>query len=91
MNTSDTPRTDKLVEDWDYSPIPKILEAHARTLERELNAAQKIIRQQQLMDEDMLALKERINRLQDAGDAMASLLDGIGEADTWREAKEEKP
>jgi hypothetical protein len=35
--------------------------------------------------------EERINRLEDAGDAMASLLDGIGEADTWRESKETKP
>jgi hypothetical protein len=39
-------------------------------LERELNAANAIIRQQQLLDEENLSLKQRIKRLQEAGDAM---------------------
>lgn len=30
-----TPETDSLVEKWDYSPIPKVMEAHARNLERQ--------------------------------------------------------
>ncbi len=44
MSDIPTPRTDKLVEQWDYSPIPKVMEAHARTLERELAAANERIR-----------------------------------------------
>lgn len=34
-----TPRTDALVEQWDFSPLPKVMEAHARQLERELEEA----------------------------------------------------
>ena len=37
-----------------------------RRLERELNAANSIIRQQQLLDEENLRLKERIKRLEEA-------------------------
>ncbi len=40
----DTPRTDWLLEEWDYSPPPKVMEAHAKELERELEAANKRIR-----------------------------------------------
>jgi hypothetical protein len=42
-----------------------------RSLERELTAANSIIRQQQLLDEETLRLQERIKRLEEAGDAMA--------------------
>jgi len=35
--------------------------------------------------------KAYAERLEDAGDSMAYLIPGIGEADTWREAKETKP
>jgi hypothetical protein len=37
-----------------------------RRFERELNAANAIIRQQQLLDEENLRLKERIKRLEEA-------------------------
>jgi hypothetical protein len=37
-----------------------------RRLERELNAANSIIRQQQLLDEENLRLQERIKRLEEA-------------------------
>ena len=37
-----------------------------RRLERELNAANAIIRQQQLLDEENLRLKDRIKRLEDS-------------------------
>ncbi len=37
-----------------------------RMIERELNAANAIIRQQQLLDEDNLRLQERIERLEEA-------------------------
>ncbi len=39
-----------------------------RRLERELNAANAIIRQQQLLDEENLRLQERIKRLEEALD-----------------------
>jgi hypothetical protein len=39
-----------------------------RRLERELNEANTIIRQQQLLDEENLRLKERIKRLEEALD-----------------------
>jgi hypothetical protein len=38
----------------------------AQELERELNAANSIIRQQQLLDEENLALRQRIKRLESA-------------------------
>jgi hypothetical protein len=41
-----------------------------RRLERELHAANSIIRQQQLLDEENLRLQDRIKRLEEAGDAM---------------------
>ena len=40
-------------------------------IERELNAANAIIRQQQLLEEENLRLQERIKRLEEAGDALA--------------------
>jgi hypothetical protein len=63
-----------------------------RRLERELNAANAIIRQQQLLDEENLRLQERIKRLEEAGDALANtqtydLLATVN----WRKAKEDKP
>jgi hypothetical protein len=61
-------------------------------LERELNAANAIIRQQQLLEEENLRLKDRIKRLEEAGDAMVN--EGWNEphlAGEWRKAKEDKP
>jgi hypothetical protein len=45
-----------------------------RRLERELNAANAIIRQQQLLDEENLRLQERIKRLEEAGDVIKASL-----------------
>lgn len=39
MKERETPETDALVEKWDYSPIPKVMEAHARNLERQRDEA----------------------------------------------------
>ena len=61
---SDTPRTDAeafLPHDSKYRVCDVDL---ARTLERELNAANVIIRQQQLLEEKNLRLQERIKRLE---------------------------
>jgi hypothetical protein len=67
---SDTPRTnDAEYLSYDSEP-PQSLEmvdvAFARQLERELNAANAIIKQQQLLDEENLRLQERIKRLEEA-------------------------
>jgi len=41
-----------------------------RRLERQLNAANAIIRQQQLLDEENLRLQDRIKRLEEENDAL---------------------
>jgi hypothetical protein len=68
-----------------------------RRLERELNASNAIIRQQQLLDEENLRLQDRIKRLEEAGDEMHRYI--FDQTNTrwiicaiqWREAKEAKP
>jgi hypothetical protein len=65
-------------------------------LERELNAANAIIRQQQLLHEENLRLQDRIKRLEEAGDEMhryITVTRGLLPecANDWREAKEAKP
>ena len=67
---SDTPRTDAEAF-WPHDSQYKVCDAvFARQLEGELNAANAIIRQQQLLDEENLRLQERIKRLEEAGDAL---------------------
>jgi archaellum component FlaC len=90
---SDTPRTD----DAEYlsfdSEPPQSLEmvdvAFARQLERELNAANAIIKQQQLLDEENLRLKERIKRLDETLEAVTDKLDGAW--GIYMKFKEAKP
>jgi len=61
-------------------------------IERELNAANSIIRQQQLLDEENLRLQERIKRLEEAGDALAKTQTyDLPETVNWRKAKGAKP
>jgi len=95
---SDTPRTDAHNwKDGDYDDPLHAFYDFARQLERELNAANAIIRQQQLLDEENLRLQERIKRLEEAGDAMEKYI--FDQTNTrfiicaiqWREAKEAKP
>jgi hypothetical protein len=62
-----------------------------RRLERELNAANTIIRQQQLLDEANLRLQERIKRLEEAGDEAICPLEYAARVRIWTEAKEAKP
>ena len=62
-----------------------------RRLEREFNAANAIIRQQQLLDEENLRLQERIKRLEEAGDEMDQWTSEYGPIYRWRKAKENKP
>jgi hypothetical protein len=90
----DTPRTDAeafLPHDSKY----RVCDADfARNLERELNAANSIIRQQQLLDEENLRLQDRIKRLEEAGDALCAAAAFMGwhmEIEKWNKAKEAKP
>jgi hypothetical protein len=87
---SDTPRTDAeafLPHDSKY----RVCDADfARQLERELNSANTIIRQQQLLDEENLRLQERIKRLEEAGDALANNHNPFTFID-WLKAKEDQP
>ena len=93
---SDTPRTDAEAF-WPHDSQYKVCDAvFARQLEGELNAANAIIRQQQLLDEENLRLQDRIKRLEEAGDAMVSHakalgMDGTGLVKRWSKAKEAKP
>jgi hypothetical protein len=63
---SDTPRTDAAWKPDGGDGYPTVDVDLARQLERELNAANAIIRQQQLLDEENLRLQERIKRLEEA-------------------------
>jgi len=91
---SDTPRTEAEVNRT-HGPLDNIVTIDAdfaAQLERELNAANAIIRQQQLLDEENLRLQERIKRLEEAGDALAKTQTyDLPETVNWRKAKEAKP
>ena len=65
---SETPRTDQMekLAYWFNDDMTPVCESRfVRSLERELNAANAIIKQQQLLDEENLRLQERIKRLED--------------------------
>ena len=78
---SDTPRTDAEAF-WPHDSNYKVCDAvFARQLEGELNSANQIIRQQQLLQEENLRLQDRIKQLEEENDSMrADLL-------LWRESK----
>jgi hypothetical protein len=85
---TNTPRTENY--DWSFH----LLFAEAQKMERELNAANSIIRQQQLLDEENLRLQERIKRLEEAGDALCAAAAFMGwhmEIEKWNKSKEAKP
>jgi hypothetical protein len=86
---SDTPRTDAEAF-WPHDSQYKVCDAvFARQLEGELNAANAIIKQQQLLDEENLRLQEHIKRLEEAGDALANNHNPFTFID-WLKAKEAK-
>ena len=77
---SDTPRMQSALLDAPDAGFGNIWRVGC-DIERELNAANAIIRQQHLLDEDNMRLTERIKRLEEENDLMrADLL-------LWREAK----
>jgi hypothetical protein len=91
---SDTPRTDEAY----FEPHATMydLAGEMKLMERELNAANSIIRQQQLLDEENLRLQDRIKRLEEAGDALYEGWIGYGftkdkHLAAWLKAKEAKP
>jgi hypothetical protein len=64
-----------------------------RMIERELNASNAIIRQQQLLDEANLRLQDRIKRLEEGGRlalGYASKGDFESADEVWLKAKEDK-
>ena len=64
-----------------------------RRIERELHAANSIIRQQQLLDEENLRLQDRIERLEEGGGlalGYASKGDFESADEVWLKAKEVK-
>ena len=88
---SDTPRTDAEEYESQDEPVVKLgaVDADfARTLERELNAANESFRK---LNIHTLNLVDRIRRLEEAGDALASwtIPNGNSHVD-WRKAKEAK-
>jgi hypothetical protein len=61
-----------------------------RRIERELNAANAIIRQQQLLDEENLRLQDRIKRLEEGGDEAIYKTNLFDREAHWNKAKEDK-
>ena len=88
---SDTPRMQSALLDAPDAGFANIWRVGC-DIERELNAANAIIRQQQLLEEENLRLQERIKRLEEAGDALAKTQTyDLLETVNWRKAKEAKP
>jgi len=86
---SDTPRTDAEAF-WPHDSKEKVCDAvFARQLEGELNAANAIIRQQQLLQEENLRLQGRIKRLEETLEAVTDKLDNAW--GIYMQFKEAKP
>ena len=87
---SDTPRTDKIMFTVDVCDGEDVVNLwFARNLERELNAANAIIRQQQLLQEENLRLQDRIKRLEETLEAVTDKLDNAW--GIYMQFKEAKP
>ena len=77
-----------------------VLEKQLKQANEHLNGSNKIIRQQQLLDEENLMLEERIKRLEEAGDALYANCDPsrwdstataarkLSDQNAWRKSKE---
>jgi len=84
---SDTPRTDAHNwKDGDYDDPLHAFYDFACQLERELNAANSIIRQQQLLDEENLRLKKRIKMLEVVERLSTAQMDYIQQLETENDA-----
>lgn len=78
----ETPRTDAWK--WTNDPIDELY-GFARQLEHELNVANAIIRQQQLLDEENLRLQERIKRLEDCIETAWGIIANVSGGDWTRQ------
>ena len=83
---SSTPRTDEVWERFGTDTTGELepdveFSTLARQLERELNESNKIIRQQQLLDEENLMLKHRIKQLEEALEATAMIIGPPGHSE----------
>ena len=87
---SDTPRTDAAWKPDGGDGYPTVDVDVARQLERELTAANSIIRQQQLLDEENLRLQDHIKRLEEAGDEMEKYCRNYYSSNRWLKAREAK-
>jgi hypothetical protein len=104
ISMSETPRTDEELDHiqnvyhhWVCRPIVKVDEdkcvvdaKFAKQLEIELNEANSIIRQQQLLDEENLRLRQRIKRLEEVGDEMRVWCNDKKSCEQWDKIKEDK-
>jgi len=96
---SDTPRTDKVLYSVDVCDGEDVVNIEfARTLERELNVAnlqmELLTKSNFQLREGRLELKQRIKRLEEAGDALCAAAAFMGwhmEIENWNKAKEAKP
>lgn len=100
----DTPRTDAAYAASTGAGIYELFK-ESQDIERELNAANQIIRQQQLLEEENLRLKdkiaqlyawvqeqkERIQRLEEVAEDLVEQNDIYIRRQEWRKAKEAKP
>lgn len=75
---------------YDVQELAKFMVELSQQLEVELNGSNKIIRQQQLLDEKNLMLMERIKRLEEAGQELLFDNDNMANIYRWHKAKEVK-
>ena len=75
---------------YDVQELAKFMVELSQQLEVELNGSNKIIRQQQLLDEKNLMLMERIKRLEEAGQELLFDNDNMANIYRWHKAKEGK-
>ncbi len=75
---------------YDVVELAKFMVELSQQLECELNGSNKIIRQQQLLDEKNLMLEERIKRLEEAGQELLYDNDNMANIYRWHKAKENK-
>ena len=85
---SDTPRMQSAILAYRHAGFANIWKVGC-DIERELNSANTIIRQQQLLDEENLRLQERIKRLEETLEGVTDKIDNAW--GIYMKFKEAKP
>ncbi len=85
---SDTPRMDLALRKAQEDCTESYLVTEGRQLERELNAANEMLRK---LNIHALNLTDRIRRLEEAGDELMYDNDDMANINRWHKAKEAKP